>query len=326
MRSLAALALALMAVVPAAALAQAPDPAAGYPGHPVRIIVSAPPGGGPDIVARIVADKLQPLWGQPFVVENRPGAGGNLGAEAVAHAPADGYMLLAAQPSPLTTGRFFFKQLDFDPAAFEPVILMTWFPSLLMVRPDFPASSVGELIAHARAHPATVTFASQGIGTTPHLTGELLAQVTGTKLVHVPYRGTMPAVNDLIAGHVDMMFLELAVASELLRGGKARALAIATDERLKDLPDIPTLMEAGVEGVRSDSWNALAAPPNTPAAITEKLNAAVDAILRDPKVAAHLHGLMMRPMGGTRADMAAYLRAETRRWSEVIRAAGLGAK
>ncbi len=308
------------------ARAQAPDADASYPSRTVRIIVSAPPGGGPDIAARIIADKLQQRWGQPFVVENHPGAGGNLGAEAVAHAPPDGYTLLAAQPSPLTTGIFFFKHLNFDPTAFEPIAIMTWFPSLLMVRPDFPANSVAELIAYAKAHPATVTFASQGIGTTPHLTGELLAQVTGVKLVHVPYRGTLMAVNDLIASHVDMMFLELAVSSELIRGRKAKALAIATDARLPSLPEIPTLAEGGVNGVRSDSWNALAAPPKTPAAIADKLNAAVNDVLHDPAVAAHFGALMMQPRGGTRAETAQFLRAETRRWGEVIRAAGLDAK
>jgi tripartite-type tricarboxylate transporter receptor subunit TctC len=315
------LVLALLAAGPGRA--QDPDLAAAYPSRLVHIIVSAPPGGGPDILARLVGEKLQRRWGQPFVVENHPGAGGNLGAEAVAHAEPDGYTLLAAQPSPLTTGIFFFKHLNFDPAAFEPIAIMTWFPSLLMVRPDFPAAALPELLANAKAHPATLTFASQGIGTTSHLTGELFARTSGTKLVHVPYRGTMPAVNDLVAGHVDMMFLELALASQLYRGHQARALAVATEARLPDLPEIPTLAEGGVDGVRSDSWNALAAPPKTPAAITGKLNAAVNDILHDPAMDAHLRGLMMQPRGGTREDAAEFLRAETRRWGDVIRAAGL---
>jgi hypothetical protein len=183
------------------------DAAANYPNRAVKIIASSPAGGGLDIATRVIADRLAKMWGQPFVVENRQGASGNLGAEAVAQAEPDGYTLLAAQPAPLTTNIVLYKKLNFDPAAFEPLAIMISIPNTLVVRLDFPASSVADLIAYAKANPGKVNFGSQGVGTTPHLTGELFARVTGTKLVHVPYRGTAQAVNDLIAGQIDMLFL-----------------------------------------------------------------------------------------------------------------------
>ena len=185
-------ALALVGGTGAAAFAQQ-DLAADYPGRTIKVIVSAPPGGGLDIVARVVADQLAKRWGQPFVVENRPGAGGNLGAEAVALAEPDGYTLLAAQPAPLTTNVVLYKKLNFDPAAFEPLAIMSSIPNTLVVRSDFPANTVRELIAFARAYPGKVNLGSQGVGTTPHLTGELFARLTDTKLIHVPYRGSSTA-------------------------------------------------------------------------------------------------------------------------------------
>src|SRR5215831_15213445 len=196
--------LVVTAAAAAAAKAFAQDDAARrYPNRTVKIIVSAPPGGGLDIAARVIADRLTKMWGQPFVVENRPGASGNLGAEAVAQAEPDGYTLLAAQLGPLTTNVVMYKKLNFDPTAFEPLAIMNLIPNTLAVRLDLPAASVAELIAYARANPGKLNFGSQGVGTTPHLTGELFARVTGTELTHVPYRGTAQAVNDLIAGNVD---------------------------------------------------------------------------------------------------------------------------
>ena len=189
-----------------------------YPSRAVKVIVSAPPGGGVDIVARVIADRLAKLWGQPFVVENRPGAGGNLGAEAVAQAEPDGYTILAAQPAPLTTNVVLYKKLNFDPAAFEPLAIMTTIPNTLVVRADFPANSVQELIAYAKANPGKVNFGSQGVGTTPHLTGELFARVTAVKLTHVPYRGTAQAVNDLVAGHLDLLFFQLELRARAIPG------------------------------------------------------------------------------------------------------------
>jgi tripartite-type tricarboxylate transporter receptor subunit TctC len=302
-----------------------PDPAAAYPNRAVKIIVSAPPGGGLDIAARVVADRLAKLWGQPFVVENRPGAGGNLGTEAVAGAEPDGYTLLAAQPAPLTTNVVMYKKLNFDPAALEPLAIMTSIPNTLVVRTDFPASSVQELIAYAKANPGKVNFGSQGVGTTPHLTGELFARLTGTKLTHVPYRGTAQAVNDLIAGHLDLLFFQLDSVREQVQAKRAKMLAVTTPERVPAVPEVPTMDEAGVKGFRSDTWNALAAPPKTPAAIVAKLNAGINEVLRQPDTAEHLRGMNMTPIGGAADGIKAFIKDETERWGDVIRAAKITA-
>jgi tripartite-type tricarboxylate transporter receptor subunit TctC len=293
----------------------------GYPSRAVKIIVSAPPGGGLDIAARVIADRLAKLWGQPFVVENRPGAGGNLGAEAVAQAEPDGYTLLSAQPAPLTTNVVLYKKLPFDPTAFEPLAIMTTIPNTLVVRADFPANSVQELIAYAKANPGKVNFGSQGVGTTPHLTGELFARVTGTKLTHVPYRGTAQAVNDLVAGHLDLLFFQLDSVREQYQAKKAKMLAVTTTARVATVPEVPTMEEAGLKGFRSDTWNALAAPPKTPAAIVAKLNAGINEVLKMPETAEHLRAMNMTPVGGTPDAIKAFIKEETERWGEVIRAA-----
>jgi len=308
----------LFASVPAFAQG---DAAAQYPSRAVKIIVSAPPGGGLDIAARVIADRLAKMWGQPFVVENRPGAGGNLGAEAVAQAEPDGYTLLAAQPAPLTTNVVLYKKLNFDPAAFEPLAIMTSIPNTLTVRIDFPARSVAELVAYAKANPGKVTFGSQGVGTTPHLTGELFARVTGTALTHVPYRGTAQAVNDLVGRNIDMLFFQLDSVREQYRAGKAKMLAVTTPARIASVPEVPTMEEAGVKNFRSDTWNALAAPPKTPAPIVAKLNAAINAALAEPETAEHLRAMSMSPLGGTPEAARALIAQESARWGEVIRGA-----
>jgi tripartite-type tricarboxylate transporter receptor subunit TctC len=315
--------LALMVVLALATPARAEEPS--YPSRAVKIIVSAPPGGGVDIVARVIADRLAKLWGQPFVVENRPGAGGNLGSESVAAAEPDGYTLLAAQPAPLTTNVVLYKKLNFDPAAFEPLAIMTSIPNVLVVRADFPADSVAELVGYAKANPGKVNFGSQGVGTTPHLTGELFARATGSKLTHVPYRGTAQAVNDLVAGHLDLLFFQLDSVREQYQAKKAKMLAVTTAQRVAAVPEVPTMDEAGVKGFRSDTWNALAAPPKTPAAIVAKLNAAINAVLKQPDTAEHLRAMSMTPIGGTPDAIKTFIREETERWGEVIRAANIRA-
>jgi tripartite-type tricarboxylate transporter receptor subunit TctC len=312
--------MAAMLMAAAQAFAQG-DAAIHYPNRAVKIIVSAPPGGALDIAARVIADRLAKMWGQPFVVENRPGASGNLGAEAVAQAEPDGYTLLAAQPAPLTTNTVLYKKLNFDPAAFEPLAIMTAIPNTLTVRLDFPAASVAELITYAKANPGKINFGSQGVGTTPHLTGELFARVTGTKLTHVPYRGTAQAVNDLVAGHVDMLFFQLDSVREQYRANKIKMLAVTTAARIASVPEVPTLDEAGVKGFRSDTWNALAAPPKTPAPIIAKLNSAINAVLAEPETVEHLRGMNMTPVGGTPDAVRTFIKQETERWGEVIRAA-----
>ncbi|MCC6778920.1 MAG: tripartite tricarboxylate transporter substrate binding protein [Hyphomicrobiales bacterium] len=297
------------------------DAAADYPNRPVKIIVSVPAGGGVDSVTRIFAAKLQQRLGQPFVIENRGGSGGNIAAEAVYLAEPDGYTLLATQPAPITSNIALYKKLNFDPVALEPVAVMSKFPNVLLVRQEFPARTVQEFIAHVKAHPGKVNFASQGVGTTSHLTAELFGTLAGTKLVHVPYRGTGPALNDLVAGHVDLIFMELSAAFKLHQAGKARILAVATDHRLDLMPEMPTLIEAGVPGFVSDTWNAISAPPKTPAAIVNKLNRAINEALAEPETKARFRELNLTPAGGSTQDMATLKREETERWSKVIREA-----
>jgi tripartite-type tricarboxylate transporter receptor subunit TctC len=304
------------------ALAQ-PDAAADYPNHPVRIIVSTSAGGGVDTVTRIIAAQLQEKLSQPFVIENRGGGGGNIGAEAVYTAEPDGYTLLASQPSPITSNIALYKKLNFDPVALESVAVMSKIPNLLLVRQDFPAKTAAEFVAYAKANPGRVTFASQGPGTTSHLSGAQFSELIGAKMVHIPYRGTGPALNDLIGGQVDCFFTELATAYKLHTGGRARILAVATERRLDVLPDIPTVSEAGVPGFVSDTWNAISAPPRTPAAIVSKLNRAVNAALDEPEIKARYQQQHLWPGGGSPADMAKLKKEETERWTKVIHDAGI---
>jgi tripartite-type tricarboxylate transporter receptor subunit TctC len=300
---------------------RAQDAVANYPNRPIHIIVCVPAGGGVDTVTRIVADGLQKKLGQPVVVENRAGAAGNIGAEAVFSAEPDGYTLLAAQPSPLTVNPLLYKKMAFDPTQFEPVAIMTTVANVLLVRDDFPAKTAQEFIAYAKANPGKINYASQGIGTTSHLTAALFEKVTGTKMVHVPFKGTAPALNALIGSHVDMIFMELASAIKLHRAGKARILAVATNTRIADLPDIPTLNEAGVRGFESGTWNAIAAPPKTPPAIVAKLNTAVNEVLKEKDVQEKFAKLTLHAAGGTAAHAAAFIKKETQTWGEVIKEA-----
>ena len=317
-----AVAAAAALLVASPALAQ-PDGAADYPNRPVKIVVSVPAGGGVDTVTRIFAAGLQQRLGQSFVIENRGGGGGNIGAEAVYTADPDGYTLLASQPAPITSNIALYKKLNFDPVALEPVAVMSKFPNVLLVRQDFPAKTVQEFMAYVKANPGKVTFASQGPGTTSHLTAELFMKLTGTKMLHVPYRGTGPALNDLVAGHVDFIFMELAAASKLHEGGKSRILAAATDHRLDILPDIPTLIEVGVPGFISDTWNAISAPPKTPAPIISKLNRAINDIANEATNKVRFRELNLTAVGGSPQDMAKLKREETERWTKVIREAGI---
>jgi tripartite-type tricarboxylate transporter receptor subunit TctC len=296
-----------------------------YPNRPIRLIVCVPAGGGVDTVARIVADGLSRKLGQPVIVENRAGAAGNIGAEYVFSSEPDGYTLLAAQPAPLTVNPLLYKKMNIDPKDFVPVTIMTSIANVLMVRPDFPAKTPQELIAYVKANPGKVNYASQGIGTTSHLTAALFETVTGAKLVHVPYKGTAPALNDLIASHVDMIFMELASAIKLHQAGRARILAVATTHRVDSLPGIPTLDEAGLKGFESGTWNAIAAPPKTPPAIVAKLNKAIVEVLNSPEAKDHFEKINLRSAGSTPAEAKAFITHETEVWGGVIKAAGVPA-
>lgn len=294
-----------------------------YPNRPIKIIVCLPPGGGVDTVTRLVSDKLQHRLGQPIVIENKGGQSGNLGAEAVWSAEPDGYTLLASQPAPITTNPLLYKSLSFDPSQFKPVAVLTTIPNTLTVRADFPAKNLQEFIAYAKANPGKISYASQGNGTTSHLTAVMFEQATGTKLLHVPYRGTAPAINDLMGGHVDAFFNEIATSVEMHKAGKIRILAVTTSMRVPELPDIPTLQEAGLAGFVSDTWNAISAPPRTPAPIVAKLNAAINDVLTAPDMQAHLKLMHLQAVGGSPQRMAEIIKADTQRWGQVIRSANV---
>jgi tripartite-type tricarboxylate transporter receptor subunit TctC len=294
-----------------------------YPDRPIRVIVSVPAGGGVDTITRMVTDKMRGPLGQPLIVENRAGVGGSIAAETVYKADPDGYTLLASQPSPITTNPVLYKSLNYDPTQLVGIAIMSHVPNVLIVRKDFPANSVQELIAYAKANPGKINYASQGIGTTSHTTAELFQTITHTKLTHVPYKGTAPAINDLLAGNVDMMFNELATSIELNKAGNARILAVTVKKRVPAIPDIPTMEEAGVPDFDSDTWHALTAPPKTPDAIVAKLNAAANAALKDPALLEHFAKLSISPGGGSPAEVAAFIKSETVRWDDVIKAAGI---
>jgi tripartite-type tricarboxylate transporter receptor subunit TctC len=314
--------IALVAVVAPKAMAQ-DESAASYPTHTVKIIVSGPPAGGVDLIARILAEGLQKKYGQPFIVENRPGASGNIGAEAVARAKPDGYTLLAAQPAALTTNIVMYKKLNFDPAAFEFLAIMTSIPNAVAVRNDLPVNTLGELIAYAKANPGKLNFGSQGVGTTPHLTTELFSRMAGVKLTHVPYRGTAQAVNDLVAGQLDTLFIQLDAVREHYLSKRVKLLAVFTDERVATIPEVPTAKEAGMPDLLSNTWNTLVAPPLTPAPLVAKLNQAANEVLKAPDTVARLRTMSMQPIGGTPTQVRDFIKNETVRWSSVIRAAGI---
>jgi tripartite-type tricarboxylate transporter receptor subunit TctC len=312
-----AVAAAMLAVAPA----QAQQGAADYPNKPVKMVVTVPAGGGVDTVTRIVTERMRSILGQPFVIENRGGAGGNIAAEAVFNAEPDGYTLMASQPAPITTNIVLYKKLNFDPTAFEPVAIMSSAPNVLLVKNDFPAKTVQEFMAYVKTNSATLNYASQGPGTTSHLTAELFNKIAGTKLVHVPYKGTGPALIDIAAGHVDLIFMQLEAAIKLHEGGKARILAVTTEKRIESLPDIPTMAEVGLKDFISDTWNAISAPPKTPAPIVAKLNAAVNQVLKMPEVQEQYQKQRLQLGGGTPQDMAKIVKDDTARWSEVIKEA-----
>jgi tripartite-type tricarboxylate transporter receptor subunit TctC len=307
----------------AATIAVAHGGAAAYPDHPIRVIVPVPAGGGVDTIARLVTGKMRETLGQPLIIENKPGVGGSVGTEIAYGSAPDGYTILASQPSPITTNPFLYKSLNYDPVHLTPIVIMSHVPNVLLVRADLPVKNVQEFIAYAKANPGKLNYASQGIGTTSHLTAELFQILTHTKLTHVPYKGTAPAVADLLAGNVDLMFNELATSIELHKSGRARILAATTKQRIASLPDVPTLDESGVPGCISDTWHALTAPPKTPEDIVGKLNAAANAAMQSPDLIARFNELSIGPGGGTPAELAALIKEETQRWGDVIRSAGI---
>ncbi len=295
-----------------------------YPDRVVRIVNPFPPGGSVDITARLLAQKLSDNTGHQFIVENRAGAGGNTGAEGVAKSEPDGYTLLFTAPGPIVVNQTLYtKGLPFDPAKdFVPVAIFAFTPIVLMVNPDIPAKNVQELIAFAKANPGKVNFGSAGMGSTPHLSGELFKSMTKTEITHVPYRGTGPAMNDLIGGHIQMFFDLLPGSLPQISTGKVRALANAGAKRPPALPDLPTVAEQGLPGFDSSSWVVLVAPAKTPAPVLAKLRAEVAKVIASPDIGARLKELGSLPGTTSEPEVRAFLDAETKKWAEVIRVSG----
>jgi tripartite-type tricarboxylate transporter receptor subunit TctC len=310
-------ALALLAAIFAAA-------AQTYPDRVVRIINPYPPGGSVDITARILAQKLSDYTGQQFIVENRTGAGGNTGADSVAKSAPDGYTLMFTAPPPLAINQTLYtKGLPYDPAKdFVAIGTFALTPIVLMVHPGIPAKNVQELIAYAKANPGKVHFGSAGIGTTPHLSGELFKSMAKVEITHVPYRGTGPAMNDLVGGHIQMFFDLLPASLQQINAGNVRALANAGAKRPPALPDLPTVAEQGLAGFDSASWVALAAPAKTPAPVVAKLREEVGKVLVAPEIVARIRELGSEPGTVNEKDVRAFLDAETKKWAEVIRVSG----
>jgi tripartite-type tricarboxylate transporter receptor subunit TctC len=308
-----------LALAPIAGSARAQD----YPDHAVKIIVPFAAGGTADAVPRLVGDWLSRKWGQPVIIENRTGAGGNIGAEVAYRSVPDGYTLLSSPPPPLVINQNLYPNIGFDPAKFEPVIVMAHVPNALFVNPrTVTASSVSELIAYLRDNPDKVTAATQGNGTTSHLTAELFQAMAKVKMRAIPYRGSAPALQGLLAGDVDLMFDNLGVSLPLVEAGNLKLLAVASAQRLPSLPDVPTVAET-LPGFQAVAWYAIVAPPGTPKNITDKINADVNEALRQPELQDRLRNLSAETFGGSVEKTAKYLQEEVERWGNVIKAADI---
>ena len=309
----------------AAALpAWAQDPVANYPGRPIRVVVPFPAGGAADALPRIVGEKLAARWRQPVIVENRVGASGSIGAEAVSRSEPDGYTLLATPPAPLVINPSLYLKLPYDPTQFVPVTVMAAIPSVLLVNAArVPANTLQEFVALVHANPDKLNYASQGMTTVSFLTTEMFKTAAGgLKITHVPYKGTAPGLAALLAGEVEMMFDNLGVTVQHVRAGKLKALAVGSARRVSSLPDVPAMAEF-YPGFVSIAWFGVLAPPRTPTAIAEKLSAAIVETLKLPDVAKRLEGLSAESIASTPAGMAAIMKEDAERWRSVIRAAGV---
>jgi tripartite-type tricarboxylate transporter receptor subunit TctC len=315
--------IALALVFALSALVTGSADADDYPNRPVKIIVPFAAGGTADAIPRLVGDWLSRKWGQPVVIENRTGAAGNIGADFVYHSDPDGYTLLSSPPPPLVINQNLYPKLGFDPAKFEPVIVMAQVPNALIVNPkNLKASSVSELIDYLQQNPEKVTAATQGIGTTSHLTAELFQVMAKVKLRTIPYRGSAPALAGLLAGDVDLMFDNLGVSLPLVEAGNLKLLAVASSQRLPSLPEVPTIAET-LPGFEAVAWFAVTAPPKTPKNITDKINADVNEALRQPELQDRLRKLSAETFGGSVDKMTKYMREEVERWGNVIKAADI---
>jgi tripartite-type tricarboxylate transporter receptor subunit TctC len=317
----AVLAATLLAGVAPDAPAQAP--AAAFPAKPVRLVVPFPPGGPLDITGRAIAQKLTEAWGQPVVVDNRPGAGGNIGAELVAKAPPDGYTVVMGALSTHAVNPSLYPKMPYDAVKdFAPITLVAVTPNVLVVNPALPVNSVGDLVAYARANPGKVAFGSGSNGSAGHLAGELFKVDTGADMLHVPFRGAAPAMQALLAGDTQIMFDNLASATPQVKAGKLRALAVTTARRSKLVPDLPTMAEAGLAGFDIATWFGLLAPAGTPPEIVAKWNADVTKILNSPEMRERLTAQGAEAAPTTPAEFAAFIQAEIPKYARIVKASG----
>jgi tripartite-type tricarboxylate transporter receptor subunit TctC len=307
-------------------LASAQSDLQGYPSKSVTIIVPSAPGGATDIVARVVAGALSIKWGVPVVTENISGAASNIGARRAAISPPDGYTLLVSPPAMVTFNKLLYSQLGYEPGDFTPITVLAKTPLALLVRRDLPVNSVQELIAYAKANPGKLSFGSSGVGTTLHLAGIRFGQLAGIELLHSPYRGELLVLNDLMGGHIDIFFGTLSTALPFYRAGKLKMLAVADKERSSAVPEVPTMIEAGVPNFVSFAWYALVAPPNAPKQLQEKINRDVVAILHDETIRQKLQRLLLEPAGGSTSDTVNFFASEAEVWGAVIKKAKIPAQ
>jgi tripartite-type tricarboxylate transporter receptor subunit TctC len=296
-----------------------------YPSKPVRIVVPFLPGGGADRLARLLAEKLRQKWGQPVIVDNRAGAGGNIGADSVFRAAPDGYTLLFGTPGPVVINKMLYPKLTYDSDVFVPISHLTISPNALVVHPNVPAKDVRQLIAYARAHPGRLNYASAGIGTTPHLTGELLKSRAGIDIVHIPYKGSTLVLTDLVGGRVDMAFFLLSNVLQQARAGRVRLVAVTSTRRTAMLPDVPAVAEV-LPGFVSIQWIAAVGPPGMPPAIANRLQSELAEVMKQNDVAKHLLEQGDEPVASTPAALAALIRSERELWGAVIRSTGATAQ
>jgi tripartite-type tricarboxylate transporter receptor subunit TctC len=296
-----------------------------YPSRPVTIVVPYTPGGSTEILARIVAQHLGPRLGQSVIVENKPGAGTVIGTTAVAKAAPDGYTLLMATPTPMAINVKVHKQLPYDPATdFVPLAMVASAPFVLIVNPALPVHSVKELIAYAKEHPGKLSYGSGGVGAPHHLYAELLKSMTGIGMTHVPYKGSLPALNDVVAGHIDLMFCDIPPAIGMIKTGRVRVLGVSTKARVEMFPDVPSIAEAGVPGFDVAGWFMVVAPAQTPPAIVAKLHDAMQAVLAAPDVKEQIAKLSLVPLASPSVEeMKAFVKSEIARWGKVVEAAGI---
>jgi tripartite-type tricarboxylate transporter receptor subunit TctC len=318
-----ALAGAIAALAALSGSAAVPAVAQPYPNRPVKIIVPTPAGGPVDVMARLLANALPAVLGQNVIVENRAGAGNTLGSKVAAAADPDGYTLLVSAASGLIMSPMVYKSAGYDENSFAPIALVAETPQVLVAHPTAPFGSVAELVAYAKENPGKLNYSTGGAGTLPHLTAELFKQLSGTEIVHVPYKGGGPALTDVVAGQIQLTFDTVGTSLQFIRDGRLKALAVSNPTRLAELPDVPTMPELGYPAINSGAWVAILAPLGTPPAIIQRLNQATNDALKSAAMREPLARLGAQPRGGTPEDLARHMRAEHDKWGPIVAKLGL---